>query len=169
VIRIVMLYLLSSFFLVHAGESLVVESNGCVMKAKEATGFSFMKTDEGISFIKYKYKDGRIENIKIRCKDMALESAISGGYVQEKDGLKIGSGSHPLAKAERISGENWSGVEATYFLGSVCFTTSFEAGKTHVFSIDVCGEEEDMKELRRSFLVLLKHANTHYAEVELKQ
>ncbi|MDD1140167.1 hypothetical protein M5G22_21610 [Pseudomonas sp. TNT2022 ID233] len=167
-IRFFMLYLLSSFSLVYAGDGLVAESNGCVIESHGVAGFSVMKSDEGVTFLKYKYKDGRIENVRVRCKGMMLEDAVSNEYVQEKDGLKFGTGSEPLAKAERIYGGNWSGVEATYFLDSACFTTSFEAGKEHVFSINVCGDDDDINEFRKNFLNLLKHSETHYAEVEAK-
>jgi hypothetical protein len=164
VIKVAALYLLSSFLLAYAGEDLVVESNGCVMKVKDFTGFSAGKTSEGETIVKYKYKDGRVRDIKVGCEDMTLADAIAGDYVQEKDGLKVGTGSHPLSKARLYSGSNWSGVEGVYFLGAVCFTTSFEAGKNHVFFIETCGEEKDTNEVRGSFLSLLKHAETYYVE-----
>ncbi|KAF2389304.1 hypothetical protein [Pseudomonas frederiksbergensis] len=167
-IKVLVLYFLSSFLLVHAGENLVVESNGCMLKAIDSIGFSYMKTDEGVSFIKYKYKDGRSENIKISCKDMTLADAISSDYVQENDGLKVGAGSSPLSKARLFSGSNWSGVEGVYFLGTVCFTASFEAGSNHVFFLDSCGEEADIKEVRTRFLSLLKHAETYYVDSNTK-
>jgi hypothetical protein len=164
VIKVAALYLLSSFFLANAGENLVVESNGCVMKVKDFAGFSSGKTSEGETIVKYKYKDGRVRGIKVGCEDMTLADAIAGDYAQEKDGLKVGNGSHPLSKANLYSGSNWSGVEGVYFLGSVCFTTSFEAGRNNVFFIETCGEEKETNELRRSFLSLLKHAETYYVE-----
>ena len=167
-IKIVAFYLLSSFFLAHAGENLIVETDGCGMKASNSSGFSSEDTSEGETIIKYKYKDGRVRNIKISCEDMTLADAISGDYVQEKDGLKVGTGSHPLAKARTYSGSNWSGVEGVYFLSAVCFTTSFEAGKSHVFFIDTCGEEKDTNEVRKSFLSLLKRAKTYYVEPGVK-
>lgn len=163
-IKVVALYLLSSFFLAHAGEKLIVETDGCGMKASNSSGFSSEDTSEGETIIKYKYKDGRVGNIKITCEDMTLVDAISGYFVQEKDGLKVGTGSHPLAKARTYSGSNWSGVEGVYFLGAVCFITSFEAGKSHVFFIDTCGDEKDTNEVRKRFLSLLKHAETYYVE-----
>jgi hypothetical protein len=164
VIKVAALYLLSSFLLAHAGEGLIVESNGCMMKVRDFSGFSSGKTSEGETIVKYKYKDGRVRDIKIGCEDMTLADAISGDYVQEKDGLKVGTGSHPLSKARLYSGSNWSGVEGVYFLGAVCFTTSFEAGKNHVFFIETCGEEKGTNEVRKSFLSLLKHAETYYVE-----
>ncbi|PZX01903.1 hypothetical protein DFS28_101250 [Pseudomonas sp. 478] len=163
-IKAMALYLLSSFFVVHAGERLEVESNGCTMNVGGSDRFSFFKTDENVSFVKYKYKDGRVENVKISCKEMTLADAISSDYVQEKDGLKVGIGSHPLSKAQTYSGRNWTGVEGVYFLDSVCFTTSFEAGNNHIFFIDACGEEQDVKELRASFLSLLKRSKTYYID-----
>ncbi len=163
-IKVAALYLLSSFLLAHAGEDLVVESNGCMMKVRGFSGFSSEKTSEGETIVKYKYKDGRVRDIKVGCEEMTLADAISGDYVQEKDGLKVGTGSHPLSKARLYSGSNWSGVEGVYFLGAVCFTTSFEAGKNHVFFIETCGEEKDTNEVRKSFLSLLRHAETYYVE-----
>lgn len=167
-IRAMVLYFFTSFLLAHAGENLVVESNGCVLEVNNSTGFSFMKINEDVSYIEYKYKDGRTESIRVGCKNITLADMISSGYVQEKDGLKVGMGSSPLAKARLFSGNNWSGVEAVYFLGAVCFTTSFEAGSNHVFFIDTCGEEEDMKELRKRFLSVLKRAKTYYVETGTK-
>lgn len=163
-IKVAALYLLSSFFLAHAGEDLVVESNGCMMRVRDLSGFSSEKTSEGETVVKYKYKNGRVRDIKIGCEDMTLTDAISCDYVQEKDGLKVGAGSHPLSKARLYSGSNWSGVEGVYFLGAVCFTTSFEAGRNHVFFIETCGEGKDTNEVRKSFLSLLKHAETYYVE-----
>lgn len=167
-IKVVALYLLTSFFLAHAGESLLVENNGCVMEVRNSVGFSFMKVNEDISYIEYKYKDGRTEGVKISCKNMTLAEAISSDYVQEKDGLKLGVGTSPLSKAVLFSGQHLSGVEGVYFLGAVCFTTTFEAGSNHVFFIDTCGDEEDMKELRKRLLSLLKRAKTYYVETGTK-
>ena len=163
-IKVVILYLLTSFLLVHAGESLLVQNNGCVMEVRDSVGFSFMKVNGGMTYIEYKYKDGRAEGVRISCKNMTLAEAISSDYVQEKDGLKLGVGTSPLSKAFLFSCQHLSGVEGVYFLGAVCFTTTFEAGSNHVFFIDTCGEEKDMNEMRKSFLSLLKHAETYYVE-----
>lgn len=163
-IKVAALYLLLSLLLAHAGEDLIIESNGCVMRVSGFSGFSSEKTGEGETIVKYKYKDGRGRDIKVGCEDMTLADAIAGDYVQEKNGLKVGAGSHPLSKARLYSGSNWSGVEGVFFLGVVCFTTSFEAGRNHVFFIETCGEEKDTNEVRRSFLSLLKHAETYYVE-----
>jgi len=49
-IRFFMLYLLSSLSLVYAGDGLVAESNGCIIKSHDVSGFSVMKSDEGVTF-----------------------------------------------------------------------------------------------------------------------
>ncbi len=118
----------------------------------------------GVSYIKYKYKDGRVENIKISCRAGSLSDSISNDFVQEKDGPKLGIGTSPLSNANLYSGKNLSGVEGVYFLGAVCFTTTFEAGQDHVFFIDTCGEEGDIKEVRQKVLDLLKQAKTYYTD-----
>lgn len=164
-IKVLACYLLSLVSLAHAGEKFEVESNGCIISAAAAGRFSSFKTDEGVSFLKYEYKDGREENVKLSCKGMSLADAISSAYVKEKDGLKVAVGSQPFAEARSYSGSNWSGVEGVYFLDAVCFTTSFEAGREHIFFVDACGEEKDIKELRENLLGLLKRATTTYSNV----
>ncbi|TWD47644.1 hypothetical protein [Pseudomonas sp. SJZ131] len=163
-IRLVFLYLLSSLFFVHASETLVVQSKGCVMEVKDSPGISFFKTDDGISFAKYKYKDGRSQNIQMSCAAMSFTDAVATGFVQEADGLKIGTGMQPLSKASHISGTNWSGWEGIYYSNSYCFNAVFEAGRDHVFMIDKCGNEEDIKALRKRMLLLLKGSKTYHVE-----
>ncbi|MFM9381201.1 hypothetical protein [Pseudomonas sp. UV AK001] len=163
-IKLILVYFISSFILVNASEKLVVENNGCVLEAPGFARFSFMKVDRGASYVKYKYKDSRVESIKISCRAGSLSDSISSDFVQEKDGLKLGIGASPFSKANLYSGKNLSGVEGVYFLGAVCFTTTFEAGRDHVFFIDVCGEEGDIKEVRHKVLYLLKQAKTYYAD-----
>lgn len=152
----------------HASESLVVQSKGCVMEVKDSPGISFFKTDDGISFSKYKYKDGRSQNIQMSCAAMSFTGAVATGFVQEADGLKIGTGMQPLSKASRISGTNWSGWEGIYYFNSYCFTAVFEAGSDHVFMMDTCGDEEDIKALRKRILLLLKGSKTYHVDYDDK-
>lgn len=164
----IFLYLLSSFSFVHASENLVVQSKGCVMEVKKASGVSFFKTDDDVSFIKYKYKDGRAKDIQMSCTAMSFADAVASGFVQEADGLKIGTGMHPLSKANRVSGENWSGWEGVYYSNSYCFTAVFEAGSDHVFMVDTCGDEQDIKVLRKRMLLLFKGSKTYHVDYDDK-
>lgn len=164
----IFLYFLSSFSFVHASEGLVVQSKGCVMEVKNTSGISFFKTDDDISFIKYKYKDGRVKNIQMSCSAMSFADSVASGFVQEADGLKIGTGMHPLSKANRVSGVNWSGWEGVYYSNAYCFTAVFEAGSDHVFMVDTCGDEEDIKVLRKRVLLLLKDSKTYFVDYDDK-
>lgn len=166
--RLAFLYLLSSLSFVHASESLVVQSKGCVMDVNNSSGVSFFKTDDDISFVKYKYKDGRTQNIQMSCAAMSFADAVASGFVQEADGLKIGTGMHPLSKASRVSGANWSGWEGIYYSNAYCFTAVLEAGSDHVFMIDTCGDEEDIKVLRKRMLLLLKGSKTYHVDYDDK-
>jgi hypothetical protein len=164
--KFIFLYLLSSFLFVHASDRVVVQSKGCVMEVNESPGVLFFKTDDDISFVKYNYKDGRTENVQMNCVAMSFPDAVASGFVQEADGLKIGTGMQPLSKASPVSGVNWSGWEGIYYSNSYCFTAVLEAGTDHVFMIEACGDEEDVKTTRKRMLSLLKGSKTYHVEYE---